>query len=257
MSRMPREYSVTDVYHIIIKGIDEQIIFYTNEDRKIFLEAILCSKKKFEYDIYAYCLMTNHVHLVIKSKSHNLSKAMQSLTIRYTYYFNKKYCRKGPLVLNRFKSKKVEDLKYFLAVCRYVHRNPEKAGIDKTNEYKWSSYQEYLGKEKIIVKKVLLYYLDNKIEEFIKFTNKVETIEEIQNKIDFEMEKFLSDEELIDIIKLKFNLTNIDQIIEFFKEIETQKERVKELKNIAGTNRKQVSRIIRIEQRRIKKYWEE
>lgn len=255
MPRLPRDYSYTDVYHIIIKGIDEQIIFYTNEDRIFFLESILNSKKNFKYDVYAYCLMSNHVHLVIKADEKNLSKSMQSLNVRYTYYFNKKYGRKGPLVLNRFKSKKVENLKYFLDVCRYVHRNPEKAGIDRTDIYKWSSYHEYILKEKIIEKKTLLHYFNDDINNFIKFTNKAETIEEIENKADFEIEGYLSDEELLNIIKIKLELNSAEDIVAFFKIKENQKQKIKELKNIPGTNRKQISRIIRVEQRRIKKMW--
>ena len=101
-----------------------------------------------------------------------LSKAMQSLQIRYVRYFNKKYMRIGTLFRDRFRSKKVEDLEYFLEVCRYVHRNPEKAGIELTQNYKWSSYQEYLGqgKRNIIDKKVLLHYYTNNLDEFINYT---------------------------------------------------------------------------------------
>ena len=75
--------------------------------------------------------MSNHVHMVIEVPNENLSKAIQSLTIRYVSYFNKKYDRKGPFVQNRFKSKNIENQRYFLEVCRYVHRNPEKQELKK------------------------------------------------------------------------------------------------------------------------------
>lgn len=144
MGRQLRRFSCSKTYHVIIKGIDDQNIFYEDNDRNFFLKQILITKKEYNYSVYSYCLMGNHVHMVIKIEDEFLSKAIQSLLVRYVKYFNQKYLRKGPLVQNRFKSKNVENLEYFLEVCRYVHRNPEKAGIALTQNYKWSSYHEYL-----------------------------------------------------------------------------------------------------------------
>ena len=150
MSKYLREFSNSKIYHIIIKGIDESTIFYDDEDRNVFLNKLRISKKKYKYKVLAYCLMSNHVHLVISIENENLSKGIQSLIIRYASYFNKKYDHKGPFVQNRFKSKNIENLDYFLKVCRYVHRNPEKAGIERLDKYKWSSYHEYIREEKIV-----------------------------------------------------------------------------------------------------------
>ena len=118
MPRPPRLYSHSKVYHIILKGIDDQDIFYDDRDREFFLKQISITKSEFNYMLYSYCLMGNHVHMVIKCLDVFLSKCIQSLLIRYVYYFNKKYKRKGPLVQNRFKSKHVENLQYFIDVCR-------------------------------------------------------------------------------------------------------------------------------------------
>ena len=90
-----------------------------------------------------------------------LSKTIQSLLVRFVHYFNNKYERVGTFVQNRFKSKAVENKEYFIDVCRYVHRNPEKAGICKTEEYEWSSYKEYIKQRKIVDKDILLYYFNN------------------------------------------------------------------------------------------------
>ena len=155
MSRLPRKFANSQIYHIILKGIDGQDIFYDDQDKKIFLKQISITKQNFNFIIYAYCLMTNHIHLVIRCKDNLLSKSVQSLAIRYVYYFNKKYERTGSLFQGRFKSKVVESQEYFLELCRYIHRNPEKAGIALTQSYKWSSYNEYIGKENLINKKVL------------------------------------------------------------------------------------------------------
>lgn len=192
--------------------------------------------------------------MVIEVPQEKFSKSIQSLTIRYASYFNKKYDRKGPFVQNRFKSKNIENQRYFLEVCKYVHRNPEKAGIEKTNNYKWSSYNEYISKERIIDKKVLMYYLNNSIENFVKYTNKVEDIQEIMNYADFELNNRLNDEELMKIILKRLNFNNIEEVINFFKNKENIKD-VEKLKDIKGINKSQLSRIIRIDRKNISKYW--
>ena len=260
MTRQRRKISNSKVYHVIVKGIDDQDIFYDDQDRRYFLKQILNLKKEINYDVYSYCLMTNHIHMVIKSEAKFLSKIMQSLMIRYVYYFNSRYERSGTLVQNRFKSKCVENQKYFLEVCRYIHRNPEKAGMAKTQNYKWSSYQEYLGKEKIINKKVLLHYFNNDISEFVKYTTNL-TVEDIENLYDYaeyEIRNRLLDEEVIQIIMKKFEIFDVKDVVIFFKN-KNRKELEKALqviKNIKGTNKSQVARILRINRKFVSDVWD-
>ena len=254
MSKYLREFSNSKIYHIIIKGIDEGTIFYDDEDRNVFLNKLKITKKKFIYKILAYCLMSNHVHLVISIENENLSKGIQSIIIRYASYFNKKYDRKGPFVQNRFNSKKVENQRYFLEVCRYVHRNPEKAGIEKTENYKWSSYHEYIEKESIIDKKMLMHYLGNDINSFTKYTTKNETRQEINKLAEYEMIRKLNDDTVIKIILDKLNFNSVDEIINYFKQKENH-EKIKILKEIQGTNVTQIGRIIRVSRRLIEKQW--
>lgn len=254
MSKKLREFSNSKVYHIIIKGIDDGTIFYDDEDRNVFLNKLKITKKKFKYKILAYCLMSNHVHLVILIENENLSKGIQSLIIRYASYFNRKYDRRGPFVQNRFNSKKVENQRYFLEVCRYVHRNPEKAGIEKTDKYKWSSYQEYIKKEKIIDKKILMHYLDNNINNFISYTNKNETKQEINRLAEFEMIRKLNDDIVVRIILDKLKFSSVDEIINYFKN-EKNHDKIKILKEIQGTNVTQIARVIRINRRLVEKHW--
>ena len=248
MARKSRKYSKSKIYHIIFKGIDNQEIFYDDNDRKYFLKQIIETKTITEYDIYAYCLMGNHVHFVIKIEDEYLSKVVKSILIRYVFYFNKKYDRVGPLVQDRFKSKNVENLKYFLEVCRYIHRNPEMARIAETSEYKWSSYQEYIGKQTIINKSVLLHYFNNDIKSFIKYTNKIYEIEDTIKFSEYEMLGKLKDEELKKFIIKKYNILSEDNIVSFFnkKTINEKRKYAGELKKISGTNITQLSRITRL-----------
>lgn len=260
MPRRQRRESNSKIYHVIIKGIDNQDIFYDDQDRSYFLKQILKLKKEFNSEIYSYCLMTNHVHIVIKNEIKFLSKMMQSLMIRYVYYFNTRYDRSGPLVQNRFKSKCVESQRYFLEVCRYVHRNPEKAGIAKTEKYKWSSYNEYIGNEKIINKKVLMHYFNNYISEFIKYTTRLE-VEEMENLYDYaeyEIINRLSDEELIQIIMKKFKICDMNEFANFFKtrEKENLENDIKIIKKIKGSCKSQVARVIRVNKRIVSKAWD-
>lgn len=256
MTRPIREFSNSNLYHIIIKGNNDSLIFYDDMDRNVFLDRINLTKEEFKYKVYAYCLMSNHIHMVIDVSKENLSKAIQSLTIRYVSYFNKKYDRKGTFVQERFKSKNIENQRYFLEVCRYVHRNPEKAGIEKTSQYKWSSYREYVGKEKVIERRTLMYYLNNNIEEFIKYTNKTENIEEIMNYADFELSTQLNDDEVVGIILKKLNLNSISEVTNFFRQKENLKE-IKELKDIKKISQRQLSRIIGVNKKIIAKYWKD
>lgn len=257
MSRPLRRLGRSQVYHIILKGIDNQDIFYDNLDRKFFLKQISITKKDFNYLVYAYCLMTNHVHMVIKCKNDLLSKAIQSLVIRYVHYFNKKYSRKGSLVQDRFKSKNVETPKYFLEVCRYVHRNPEKAGIALTQNYEWSSYREYLGQEKIVDKQHLLYYFNNNLNKFVDYTTKTIGIDNIEDFVEYELINKLTDEQLATIIMKKFDISDISQIGVFFKYRDRNdlKEDLEKIKTIPGTNKTQVARVIRIGRKVIQNLW--
>ena len=255
MPRNKRLIGLSNVYHIITRGIDKQDIFYDDKDRSFFLKQLLEVKKKFNLEIYAYCLMYNHVHLVIRSQNNLVSKSIQSLGIRYSQYFNRKYNRSGPLFEERFKSKCVENKKYFLDVCRYVHRNPETAGFCSIENYLWSSYNEYLNKEKIIDKKILLHYFDNDLNKFINFTvnQKRDLYEETKESLEYEFISKLTDEDLSKIIIKRLKLKSIMDLTHFNK-----KERIyalRDLKNIPGTNKTQLARVTRISRFIIERIW--
>lgn len=259
MPRRQRVISPSNLYHVISKGIDGQNIFYDDADRNFFLKQILETSTRYDYKIYAYCLMINHIHLILKAENEVLSKVMKSLMIKYVYYFNSKYKRSGPLFQDRFKSKCIGNQKYFLDVCKYVHRNPEKACICKTSQYKWSSYQEYLGEPKIIDKNVLLHYFDNDIGEFIKFTNNVDNLEDLDNYADFEIIKKLPDEILSEFIMKKFDIHDIQNFAFFFKNKNKEDLRndLQVIKRITGITKTQVSRVIRVNQKLVSKLWDE
>lgn len=252
MPRIARQFSKSDVYHIIIRGNDKQDIFYDDDDRFLFKDRLKESKEKFKYQIYSYCLMSNHVHLLIRVKKEILSKVMHSLVLRYSIYFNKKYNRVGHVFQDRYVSKKVEEPKYFLTVCKYIHRNPEKAGIEKTENYYWSSYKEYVFKEKIINKKIIMYYFNNNIKEFQKFMLDNDDIDQICNLSEFELKAKLSDEDISDIICKKYKLNNASDV-SLLRGSKIEKI-YKEISKIHGTSIRQIARVTKITEYKIIKY---
>lgn len=138
MSRQARQRSITDIYHVIQRGIDRMVIFRDDDDRQMFLNLLrlqVCESFK----IYCYCLMDNHIHLLVKSD--RLSFHIHHIASIYAMWFNHKYNRRGYLFQDRFKSEVIEDEGYLLRCFRYILRNPVKAGIcEKIEIYGWSSY---------------------------------------------------------------------------------------------------------------------
>ena len=133
----------------MIRGINQQNIFADDEDHEKFMAILDTYHKKMGYDLYAYCLMGNHVHLLIKEGKEILSNTMKRIGASYVHWYNWQYNRKGHLFQDRYKSEAVEDDAYFLTVLRYIHQNPLKAGLtDHVDSYKWSSYKEYTSKTK-------------------------------------------------------------------------------------------------------------
>ena len=172
MPRMARKISKTGFYHIIIRGVNKTEIFVDDEDRKTFLHLLKYYSIGLNCKVYAYCLMDNHVHLLIEDKELKIGELMKNITCVYAGEFKKKYGRVGHLFQDRFKSQNIENQTYLLRLIRYIHRNPEKAGICKTENYRWSSYSEVIYGSKIIDRDFILStYNDNKfyaINEFRK-----------------------------------------------------------------------------------------
>lgn len=176
MSRNAREFSQSGIYHIMFRGTNKQSIFLSDWDYAKMLEILRKLKDDFGFELYAYCLMSNHVHLVIKEKEpRDISKIMHGLLTKYSRWFNIKYERTGTLMESRYKSKPVQYDEYFMHLVRYIHQNPIKAGItEKIGDYRWSSYNRYLGKFKDDLTDV--EFLNDILpeSEFVSFHNEAE-----------------------------------------------------------------------------------
>ena len=155
MPRQERTKSGTGIYHVMLRGINRQDIFEDDED---YLQMTVCLQGLTErYDengvaaeplctIYSYCLMSNHIHLLVREQKEDISSVMKRLGVAYAYYFNKKYQRNGHLFQDRFRSEPVNTMEYFVTLLRYIHQNPLKAGlVSSPGDYSWSSWHEYAG----------------------------------------------------------------------------------------------------------------
>ncbi len=152
MARKPRIQFEGAFYHIIVRGNQRQDIFVDETDRHQYLERLHRYGNKCDFILYAYVLMTNHVHLLIETPKDPISRIMQMINFTYTQYFNKKYGKVGHLFQGRYKSYLCDKDNYLLSLVRYIHDNPVRAGLVKeAGAYEWSSHGDYLQGTKGLV----------------------------------------------------------------------------------------------------------
>ena len=237
MPRSPRILSDSGIYHIMLRGINQQVIFEDNEDYSKFIEFVRKYKDICNYKIFAFCLMSNHIHLLIKVEDNNLDSIMKRIAGSYAYWYNHKYYRMGHLFQDRFKSEAVEDDAYFLTVIRYIHQNPLKAQlINELYEYKYSSYFDYYCNESEVVDMDFAFSI-LAMDEFIKFNNQMN--DDVCLDID-ERKSVLNDLDAQEIIKQISKCNNLTEIS--YMEKEQRNRYIKKFKEL-GLSIRQISRL--------------
>ncbi|WP_422487187.1 transposase [Gudongella sp. DL1XJH-153] len=241
MARRPRRRSESGLYHVMLRGINKQIIFESDDDRFQLLSTMKRFVDTNKFVLYGYCLMDNHVHLLIQELEDDISNAIKRICSSYVLWYNKKYERCGHLFQERFKSQPVETDNYFLMILRYIHQNPIKARLCKDLlEYKWTSYREYIQKPIIVDTEFCLSLfspdMDRAVDLFIEYMT--------QNNEDsfpaFEDNISLTDTEVL----IKLNDMGIRNISELQKlEKNRRNSFIKELKMTKGISIRQISRI--------------
>ncbi len=176
MPRLARLKSPTNIYHIMIRGINREYIFRSDAEKGRYLEILKDIKYNSDFKIYAYVLMDNHVHLLIKEDSIDIGIIMKRIGIRYAAWYNKNHDRIGHLFQDRFKSEAIIDDGQLLITLRYILQNPVKAGICKaTSAYRWSSYGDSLCGNNLIDADFILQMFskdeNNQINEFKNFVS--------------------------------------------------------------------------------------
>lgn len=145
MARQARVFSETGMYHVMFRGMNKQSIFSDKKDYEKMLSIISKVKDETDMQIYAYCIMPNHVHLFLReAQTGDISVIMKKILSHYAGWYNYKYERCGHLFANRYKSIPIEDDSYVLSLARYIHQNPLKAHLsEKLQDYEYSSYSDY------------------------------------------------------------------------------------------------------------------
>lgn len=144
MPHAKRKKGESGFYHVVTKGDGGQIIFESNANRARYLEMLDVALNENKVKLHAFCLMSNHIHLLVEDREDELGAFMKRLNETYARYFGKMTGRVGHVFQGRYWSEPVEDNARFLAVLRYIHANPEAAGICRVQDYPWSSYQAYV-----------------------------------------------------------------------------------------------------------------
>ncbi|MGN0403881.1 MAG: transposase, partial [Bariatricus sp.] len=170
LTRHARKKSSTQTYHVVIKGADRQLLFEESKDYLKYLDILECFKDQFKFEIYAYCLMSNHVHLLLHHPDTvSLESIFRHINTTYACWFNAKYDRTGFVQDGRYFSEPVDSDSALLTVLRYIHYNPAKAGLEKSpgSGYQWSSYNDYTGKTAGLTDTAFVLRLLDTQEQFI------------------------------------------------------------------------------------------
>lgn len=238
MARIKRKKSKNGFYHVMVRGVNKEKIFFNDTDKKIFIYKIKKYSSELNVEVHAFCLMENHVHILLSNANETLSVFMQKLLLSYTRYINKKQDRVGHLFQDRFKSEVVEDEIYFKTVLRYILQNPQKAGICKMENYKWSSYSAYFTDKSFINTDFSINLFGNKssLINFLKTDN---------HDYCMEYEMTMSEKEMYSLLLIKGILSGYS--ISDFKNLkkEEQNEYLRKMK-LSGLSIRTISRICKI-----------
>lgn len=174
MPRHARIKGQSGVYHVMLRGINRQELFFDDDDMNKMLAVLAECTEITKARIHAYCFMVNHMHMLLQTgideipNSETLAQVMKRIEVRYAVYFNNKYGRIGTAFQERFRSEPVDNDIYFLTALRYIHRNPVKAGFVQTpDKYRWSSYQAYTGEPGFVYTEKGLAMLGSEFESFM------------------------------------------------------------------------------------------
>ncbi len=233
----------------MLRGANKQEIFHDDEDRLNFLRTVERYKGISGIYIYAWCLMSNHVHLLLKEGEEEISVTMKRIGVSFVQGYNFKYMTTGHLFQDRFKSENVEERSYLLTVIRYIHQNPVKAGmVNRVNEWRWSSCHEYYGGTTHHPMKLLdsqsvfeLFSSDKQVavERFKEFNERKNTDVGLDEEVT--RSSRLSDEEARPIIKRVLGQVEIAKVKSLPRV--QRNEHLRRVKRIEGLSHRQVARI--------------
>ena len=165
MGKCNRNPSKLDVYHLVFKGANKQTIFEDFNDHTYFLALLSYNKFVEDFEIHAYCLMSNHAHVLIKADHEKVSRIAQKISGPYARWYNFKHNRTGPLFDGRYRRVPIDCIPYYKNTVRYIHQNPVRAnliGSSLAMRYPFSSYHEFIYKNVLCDTQSVLDYFSSK-----------------------------------------------------------------------------------------------
>ncbi|GIM28196.1 hypothetical protein CPJCM30710_08620 [Clostridium polyendosporum] len=193
MPRLPRQLSTGAIYHVYQRGNNREYIFDKDESKGFFIHQVKEYNKKFDFEVFAFVMMDNHYHMIIKLNNDPLDKIMFNINNVFAHYFNKKYKRTGHVFESRYNCKRVESNANLLWLLRYIHRNPVRANmVNRVDDYKWSSHYFYINRIKDFVNThfILSIISNNRTKSIKKYLQLMSVAgDNCDNKKDYEIIK--------------------------------------------------------------------
>jgi REP element-mobilizing transposase RayT len=240
MARQARKQSSSGYFHVIVRGIGRMLLFEEPSDYQYYLMLLERYSSDTSVSVCAYCMMENHVHLLVHDNADSLALFMKKMGVSYSMYFNKKYDRSGHLFQDRYLSEAVQDDSYFLTVFRYILLNPQAAGLCNYSEYPWSSFKLY-GKKSSFVDTSLLVDMLGSFEQYCAFLD--ENCDD--DCLDHDSAK-ISDDRAKEILVKKLGIPNGIALQSFDKP--SRDNAIKTLRK-AGLSERQIERLTGISRR--------
>ena len=214
-------------YHVMNRGRRAENIFIDQNDFKAFLDLLKETADTWNIKVAAYCLISNHYHILLQTPEANISRSMRHLNGVYTQRFNRRHKVDGPLFKGRYKSIVVGADQYLLQLVRYIHKNPVKAGlVEKPDQYTWSSHKGYLSvarKWDWLYKDFIFSLLTTKKQNWVNLYKKFMSMEDEQEVDQIVARKkwpsMIGTDEFIDWIKSKYYLSRTDEDVPETKQL--------------------------------------
>ena len=236
MARHSRRLSESNIYHIVLKGINSQQLFFSDYDYSNFISVFSKTCKEYNVDIYAFCLMNNHIHFLLKFNENEMSSIFKSFGAKYAPRYNERHNRIGPLFNGRYYSSPINDDEYLCNVLKYIHYNPVNAGLVKRCcDYKWSSYKSFKDSNSsfgFVDTKAVLELIGENNFDIIHTANEKDFIEffALDNKIFSK-----STEDIESFVENAMNSISVNDCIEILSK--------------AGLTKSKISKLLKIDRR--------
>lgn len=245
MARKSRTVSPTGIYHVMSRGNNKEKIFEKDYEKEKMRKIIKESKEKYSVEIYAYCIMSNHFHILMRIPFQQLPEFMRDIKLQYSKNYNWKYQRVGHVFQGPYRSEAIDTEAYFWSCLRYIHLNPVKAGMEKSfYHYRYSSGREYYKNKPILLHEYALRMIKNNFTDFREFEDVHKVADEtIFEDIDSDTEVYIFD--IIRHIILDYQTTyHFNNSINLIEIPQYRDKIIKELTNRLKISKNRASKLV-------------